>query len=121
MEECITISTRKGLSDIGDIGETRYCFDELEFSDFSLLHQSLLEFERCIKMILDRLLASSCHYHDICDPSSNCLLYEILDHWFVYDGEHLFGLSLGCREKSSTESSGWDDTLADSGHKREAD
>jgi hypothetical protein len=45
MEECIAISTREGLADIGDIGEMRDSFDELEFSGFSLLDESLLELE----------------------------------------------------------------------------
>jgi hypothetical protein len=45
MEECISITTRERLSDIGDVGETRYGFDECEFSDLSLLYERLLELE----------------------------------------------------------------------------
>lgn len=45
MEECIPITTREWLTHVGDIGESGYGFDEGEFSDFSLLHERLLEFE----------------------------------------------------------------------------
>ena len=45
MQEGITVSTRKWLTDIGDIREVRDCFDESEFFSFSLFYEGLLEFE----------------------------------------------------------------------------
>lgn len=64
-------------------------------------------------MVLDRLFTTTCHDHDVGDPSCNSLLDEILDHWFVYYWEHFFGLSLGRWEEPSPESCSRDDTLTD--------
>jgi hypothetical protein len=111
MQECIAISTRQRLTDIGNIGEMRYSFDEFELFDLSFFYESLLEFERSIKMVLDRLFPTTCDDHDICDTGTHCFFHKILDYWLVDDGEHLLGLSFGSREEPSTESRSRDDTL----------
>ena len=91
----------------------RYLLDFCEFFNFSLFYQSLLELIRHIKMILNRSLATTRDNDDICYPSRYGLFDEILDHWFVYDWEHFFGLSLGRWEEPSPESCSRDDTLTD--------
>lgn len=45
MEECITVSTRKRLPDIGDIGKMRDGLHQCEFFYLSFLYKCLLEFE----------------------------------------------------------------------------
>lgn len=112
MEKGITITTWEWLADIGDISKTRYSLHESELFDLSLLYKRLLELERSIKVVLDRLLATTSYDHDIGDTSTYSFFYKILDDRLIDDREHLLRLGLGSREESSTESCSRDDTFA---------
>jgi hypothetical protein len=111
MEKCITVATRERLTDIGDIREMRDSLHQGEFFDLSLLDERLFEFERRIEMILDRLLTTTRHDHDISDACGNSLFDEILDDWLIDDREHFFGLGFCSRQKAGPKTRCWYDTF----------
>src|ERR1700724_3750747 len=65
-----------------------------------------------VEMIFDSVLASPCNDNDVLDSRCHAFLDHILNERLINDGEHLFRLRFGGRQKSGAQTSGWKDGLA---------
>src|SRR5580704_1309525 len=57
--------------------------------------QEALQHGRMVEMIFNRVFALSRHDDDVFDARGNTLFHHVLDLWFVYYRQHLFGLRFG--------------------------
>ena len=91
------------LAGIAEIHQVADGTDDLGQLRFAMRLEKPFQFRRGIEMVLDRILATSRHDHDVFDARSDAFLDDVLNQGFVDDGKHLFGLGLGGRQESRTQ------------------
>lgn len=67
-------------------------------------------------MVFNRPFPTSCDDKDVLDSRCYSLFNDVLNRWLIHDGQHLFGLSLCCRQEPSTQPSRGDNGFSNPLH-----
>ena len=73
---------------------------------FVFLGQPGFEFKIAVEMVFNRTFAFSRNNENVFDARINGLLHHVLNRGRVDDGQHFFGLRLGGRQETGSETSG---------------
>jgi hypothetical protein len=91
---------RVALTDVVDRGHVRDLSDLLELVELALGLQEVLELERPVEVVDDRVLAPAGDDDDVGQAGPNGLLDHVLDGRLVQQRQHLLGLRLGRRKEA---------------------
>src|SRR5215475_9254804 len=96
---------RFALTHIREVYEVRDLADLGELLALASSLEEGLEFDRHVKVILDRVLSAAGDQDDVRDARADRFFDAVLDDRLVDQREHLFGLGLGRRKETCAETS----------------
>ena len=73
---------------------------------------TVLDLERAVEIILDRMLAAAGDEDHLLDPRGTRLVDRILDERPVDNRQQFLGYGLGCGQEAGTEAGDWEDRFA---------
>src|SRR3989344_3770866 len=98
------ITKRFRLADIREFSQFAYLPDLFKQVMLIFFYQVIFQFERVVKMVLNRSFSAAGNKNDFFNSGGNSLFNQILDSRFIDDRQHFFRLSLCRRQESSPES-----------------
>jgi hypothetical protein len=106
MFEILRISFSCSLADVGEIEHVRDLADLVQLFALPARFEERFELDGNVEMVFNGVLAAAGDQNDVVGPRGARFFDAVLDDRLVDQRQHLFRLSLGCRQEPGAESRG---------------